>query len=114
MLVLNIGYCCCNSLKSTEIRFGYLSMSDIFYFCKLYYFVFLFTHFSDLFKIGIWKDLDSIAVHPDLISAHQNIKKLSQRAKSTNTVRSYYTYFKAFCKWCKLTNLKRFLAWIIL
>ena len=51
--------------------------------------------------MGIWRDIDSFTVHWDLVSAHQNIKTLSQRAKSANTVKTCDNYFKAVCKWYK-------------
>lgn len=59
-----------------------------------------FIHFSDIYKIGLWSEVDSIKVHPDLESSQSEIKALCQSAKSKNTIKTYESYFKSFCKWC--------------
>ena len=61
----------------------------------------MFTHFSDIFKIGIWKEVNYLNVHPDLETAHNNIKVLCKSSKAKNTIKSYETYFKMFCVWCQ-------------
>jgi len=61
----------------------------------------LIIHFSDVFNIGIWKELDAVQVHPELKTSHQNLKHLCQKSKAKNTVKSYESSFKQFCKWCK-------------
>ena len=42
----------------------------------------LIKHFSDVFNIGIWKELDAVQVHPELKTSYQNLKHLCQKSKA--------------------------------
>jgi integrase len=56
--------------------------------------------------VGVWKQIDTVYVHPDLSTAHENLKKFSLKSKALNTLKSYEQYFKHFCKWCIKYNFK--------
>lgn len=60
----------------------------------------LFLHLADIFKVGIWKDINSEQLHPDLESFRKGMKDLVKNSKAKNTNKLYESYFKQFSTWC--------------
>ncbi len=56
-------------------------------------------HSADVYKVGVWKEIDSMKVHPDHKDAHENLKILIMKANLCNTLKCYELYVESFCKW---------------
>jgi hypothetical protein len=59
-----------------------------------------FTRFADVFKTGIWSNLDNFTVNGELDYLKQQMSTFCLASRSANIVRQYKYTFNSFCKWC--------------
>jgi hypothetical protein len=65
--------------------------------CVIFYW---FTRFADVFKTGIWSNLDNFTAYCALDYLKQQMSTFCLASRSDNTVRQYKYAFNSFCKWC--------------